>query len=135
MQVVVKKVDDLTIEEYKACYSLNLRSNGMMRDKLVHCRKIKQGIAFMIFEGKVLLAWSLVFHKFFKPTDEQGAYFYTRVRCRGQGYASLLIKEIESLNNRITVYPWNNSSDRFFSKNNFKKSYIFWERNEEKFVA
>lgn len=128
MRVVVKRVDTLSVDEYNACYSLNLRSNGMMREELVRCRRNNLGWAFMVFDRGKLMSWALMFNRIL--SNNKGAYFYTRVNARGKGYASKISEAIVDFNVKVTVYPWNNSSDRFFSKRTFDKSYAFWKYGE-----
>lgn len=128
--VIVKRVCELTSKEYADCYRLNLRQRGMMQSKLSSCRTGNYGWVFMLYDNDRLLAWALVF-----GYSQYNAYFYTRVCERGKGYGSQLIKAIQSFTDKITVYPWNNSNDRFFSKFTFHKSYVYWKTGEKRYAA
>lgn len=133
--VVIKRVDMLTSAEYHDCYNLNLRGNGMMQDKLRYCRQRGLGWAFMIYDGDKLMSWALVFKKSFYDVEEVGAYFYTRMNARGKGYGSAILDAIKKFNSKVTCYPWNNTTDRFFSKRDVGKNYGFWKHGELRYAA
>lgn len=133
--IVVKRTDKLTSAEYKACDSLNMRSKGMMQGKLRFCRQRGHGWVFMIFDGDKLMSWAIVFNAYYSASDEKGAYFYTRVSARGKGYGSQILDAIKKFTDQVTCYPWNNTSDRFFTKRAVGKNYGFWKAGEKRYAA
>jgi hypothetical protein len=128
--VIVKPIKDLTSREYKHCYSLNLRQNGLMQFQLMQCRKKKTGFAFMIYDNDKLMSWALIFDR---HNVTKSAYFYTRASERKKGYASAITSRIKLFND-VTVYPWNSSSDSFFSKRILKRNYYYWKTGELRYA-
>lgn len=132
MQVIVKRTDLLSTKEYKACHSLNMRQKGMMQFRLQHCRKNNRGWVFMIWDNDKLMSWALVFNRYY---EETGAYFYTRISARGKGYGSAILAEVKKFNDKVICFPWNNNSDRFFSKRDVGKDYGNWRIGESRYIA
>ncbi len=123
MKFIVRRVNELNEAEYKACYSLNLRNDGFMREKLVELRYAAySGWAYMVWKDDKLMSWSLVF----EHGLGHGAYFYTRHSARGKGYATIVAQYIEEDFDSIDVWPSDTPGDRFFSKYSFSKSYKYW---------
>jgi hypothetical protein len=118
-----KRVTNLTPEEYKACYSLNLRNGGLMRGALVSCRENwsesgfpwadKPTYAAMNFNRDGTLAgWVLIFPDEY---DNLAAYFYVRRNQRRKGVGSKLAKHVSKKFGQVRVYPHDKRSNGFFN--------------------
>lgn len=131
-------LDSIPTDIYNQLYSLNFRSKGLMRRRLVECRFHKKLPRLKLFyfgevlvvldkSGKVL-AWTLVFGKNEDSTSKQlplfvTAHFYTRKSCRNQKLGTTLaqsLKNIYSNEHNISVEPHDKPSERFFIKNNLR---------------
>ena len=106
-----KLVKNLTDEEYKQCYSLNMREAGEMRYSLSGLRKGGgDARVYMLKEdGKKILSWALQF-------NDSSAYFYTRAAYRRKHLASRIMKKMLRDNKAIRVYPHDEISKEFFSR-------------------
>lgn len=107
-----KAIRNLTPEEYRACYSLNLRDGGLMRGQLQDSyRRGESGVyASMIFnEDGRLDAWALTFpdryYKTYRGETLNNAYFYVRKTMRRHGLGSRLIKQVSKKFGPVRVYP------------------------------
>ncbi|QJD50904.1 acetyltransferase [Streptomyces phage Bmoc] len=116
-RTVVKSVAKLTPQEYRKCYSLNLRWGGYMQEELMFARRGQRNkaSAVMIFdENERLIAWSLVYEK---SEGQMVAHYYTRRTCRRQGFGDKLMKQVQRIAPKPTVVPGEDiMSQRFFSK-------------------
>lgn len=122
MRVITKRIIDLTPQEYRDCYRLNLRDNGQMQSCLAEAKRYEQSYhkrrrfshAIMIKDGDRLLAWSLVM----PMHGERGweAQFYTRKAERNKGLGTVLFKEVQKFDKRPYVIPWSKPSGEFFKK-------------------
>ena len=114
---IVKSVRELTPQEYRKCYSLNLRWGGYMQEELMFARRGQRpkASAVMIFdENERLIAWSLVYEK---SEGQMVAHYYTRRACRRQGFGDRLMKQVQRIAPKPTVVPGEDiMSQRFFSK-------------------
>lgn len=112
-----KKVRNLTPEEYKACYSLNMRCQGLMRRKLkAFMHGDNQAYASLHYNADgVLIGWALTFR------DQYGnlsTYFYVRKNHRRKGIGKLLMTHVNKKFGQVRVYPWGesaNPSRQFFN--------------------
>lgn len=112
-----KKVKNLTPEEYKACYSLNLRDGGLMRTELMVSRHLRRDDSYATLRFNrdgTLAAWALVF-----PCEYNGsyydAYFYVRKRLRRHGLGKHLVQHVNKHFGQVRVYPHENVSNKFFN--------------------
>ncbi|ASR75559.1 hypothetical protein SEA_MILDRED21_195 [Streptomyces phage Mildred21] len=116
-RTIVKPVRELTPQEYRKCYSLNLRWGGYMQEELMFARRGQRNkaSAVMIFdENERLIAWSLVYEK---SEGQMVAHYYTRRACRRQGFGDRLMKQVQRIAPKPTVVPGEDiMSQRFFSK-------------------
>lgn len=116
-RTIVKPVAKLTPQEYRKCYSLNLRWGGYMQEELMFARRGQRNkaSAVMIFdEEERLIAWSLVYEK---SEGQMVAHYYTRRTCRRQGFGDKLMKQVQRIAPKPTVVPGEDiMSQRFFSK-------------------
>ncbi len=116
-RTIVKPVAELTPQEYRKCYSLNLRWGGYMQEELMFARRGQRNkaSAVMIFdEDERLIAWSLVYEK---SEGQMVAHYYTRRACRRQGFGDKLMKQVQRIAPKPTVVPGEDiMSQRFFSK-------------------
>lgn len=116
-RTVVKPVRALTPQEYRKCYSLNLRWGGYMQEELMFARRGQRNkaSAVMIFdENERLIAWSLVYEK---SEGQMVAHYYTRRACRRQGFGDRLMKQVQRIAPKPTVVPGEDiMSQRFFTK-------------------
>lgn len=116
-RTIVKPVRELTPQEYRKCYSLNLRWGGYMQEELMFARRGQRNkaSAVMIFdENERLVAWSLVYEK---SEGQMVAHYYTRRACRRQGFGDRLMKQVQRIAPKPTVVPGEDiMSQRFFSK-------------------
>jgi GNAT superfamily N-acetyltransferase len=116
-KTVVKPVRELTSQEYKKCYSLNLRYDGYMQEELMFARRGERNNAFAVMiidEDERLIAWSLVYEK---VEGKMVAHYYTRRACRRQGFGDRLMKQVQRIAPNPTVVPGEDiMSQRFFSK-------------------
>lgn len=113
---VRKHVSDLTPDEYKACYRLNMGSRGEMQDRLAFERtEIRQAHVHMLWNGKELISWVLRF----KEGDHRWTvYVYTRTTSRRRGYGQWLVKESKRGMRSVNIYPWDDRSASFYSRIN-----------------
>lgn len=113
--------------EWDACYSLNLREEGMMRERLVKCRHDRNGYIFMIDDNgwpvQKLLAWALVWTY---DDDEVGAYFYVRKSARGKRLGSQLADRVEQDFAKVRVFPSDKQATGLFDKFNFQQDLRYW---------
>jgi hypothetical protein len=116
-RTVTKQVGNVTPEEFKQLYSLNLRNEGAMRFDLVDYRKSdpKTTHVIMIKEGPKVLAWALVFPKSSYKKNRL-VYFYTRQSHRRQGLGTRLLKHSRKLDPVPEVCPHDKRSGAFFKK-------------------
>lgn len=113
---VRKRVVDLTAEEYRKCYALNLRSKGMMQEVLSKERfrdSGKYAYAFMIFDGDRLVSWAI---RFTERDNFWSVYLYTKTTYRRRGLGSLLLKEARRGLKVVAVHPWDERSASFYRK-------------------
>lgn len=113
---VRKRVIDLTPDEYRMCYSLNLRSKGMMQEVLSKERfrdNGKYAHAFMIFHGDRLVSWAI---RFTERDHFWSVYVYTKTTYRRRGLGSLLLKEARRGLRVVAVHPWDERSASFYRK-------------------
>lgn len=123
MKLVVRRVCELEDSEYRACYSLNLRADGFMRERLVRSRyKNGEDYALMLVDDDRLLSWALVF----EYAESYGAYFYTRLSERGKGHGSKVAREVEKMFEYVQVWPSDKAGDSLFSKYDFTPDYRYW---------
>jgi hypothetical protein len=126
MKLVVRQVSELTQLEYRSCYQLNLRSNGLMRDRLVNCKTYNTGYVVMLQDDEgVLLSWALVFN-WDRDKDLYGAYFYTRKSARRRGLGNQIAGEVRKQFKNIVVWPSDNQGKTFFDKHKFKVRLTYW---------
>lgn len=139
MNTVIKAIQDLTPEEYRACYSLNFGQYGWMRPSLSYYRKKTDVWVIMLWEDK-LIGWSLVapcnrdsifeINEYAIRRSKYVAQFYVRFRERGKGYGRLLMSEVLKLDPRPHVIPHDTQSGAFFS------SYpVTCRRNERPYIT
>lgn len=138
MEVITKRVIDLTPQEYQLCYKLNLRDKGQMQGCISEARyyeaqysnpRRRFSHAIMIFDGGKLQAWSLVMPR----TDGRGweAQFYTRRAERQKGLGTTLFKEVQKFDKRPYVIPWSKPSGEFFKKH---KKYIKFDPEQAEWL-
>jgi hypothetical protein len=125
MKLIVRDVKELQSSEYQACYGLNLRDKGLMRDRLVECRHTRQGYVVMLFENDVLLSWALVW-AYDLAKDQWGAYFYTRESQRRKGYGSKVAGTVKENWTNITSWPSDDIGYKFFDRHKFKQNYRWY---------
>jgi GNAT superfamily N-acetyltransferase len=126
MKLIVRGVPELTAAEYKACYQLNLRGEGLMQYKLVDCRRYGFGTAVMLFEDDgTLLSWALVF-SYNLSQDLYGAYFYTRRAARRKGYGRQVADEVKRRFTNILVWPSDTQGTKFFDNHKFTQNLMYW---------
>ena len=116
MEIVKKKVKDLTPDEYKKCSSLTLRESGEMQTNLswYFREDERDSFVYLIKDEAKLLAWALVFPKYAK---EVGAFFYVRKTYRRKGLGRALYKTVEKdFKNKFEIYPHDEVSENFFDK-------------------
>jgi GNAT superfamily N-acetyltransferase len=121
MQVLTKKVSDLTPTEYKQCHRLNLgqgMGGGWMQPTLEHYRKTGgEARAVMLKDDELLVGWGLL-----SPTKshfKEGPYgitpyvkrrakyslmLYVRRSHRGKGYGRILLDEARRFDPRPKVW-------------------------------
>lgn len=121
MIVKTVKLADLTEDEYRRCHSLNARHYGDMQDALRwrYHKKDNATIHMITGEGGILIAWALVFKSKFSKSRYPVAHFYVRKIYRNKGYGKILMNEALNHNNKLRVFPHNDTSARFFS--NYRK--------------
>lgn len=108
MKLVHKKAKNLTPKELKACLSLNMRDQGLMREKLLMCRKEEwtRGLVWMLWIEDKLISWCLL--EIGKKNAHSTIAFYTRLTYRGKGYATRLLRlaerKIERLGIEVTFF-------------------------------
>lgn len=138
MQVVVKKIGDLTRDEYRYCYNANMGHFGQMQSRFSNYRRDELSArrdnarAFMLVDdslqgARALLAWALVF--------DDSVYFWTKPSHRNKGYGTVLMREVKKEITKPTVYPWTNESGGFFSKFDVRDGYgdgDFWMTDKPK---
>ena len=134
-KTVVKLVRNLTPDEYRKCYSLNLRWGGYMQEELMFARRGQRGNAKTVLikdEHDRLIAWSLLLPK----GEQMIAHYYTRAACRRQGFGDRLMKTVQRVAPKPIVVPGEDiQSQRFFGKhkNNltFSNVYALYESDDE----
>jgi L-amino acid N-acyltransferase YncA len=126
MKLILREIPELTTLEYNACYSLNLRDQGMMRSRLIECRQSGEGYAVILQEddGKIL-SWALVF-PWDLNKDQYGAYFYTRRSARRKGYGKLVAQKVAGEFTNIIVWPSDQPGIDFFNNYNFTQRMTYW---------
>lgn len=123
MKLVLRRVKEMNESEYKAAYSLNLRTEGYMRERLVALRHGPvDSWAVMLFEDDILQSWSLVF----EYDEGHGAYFYTRRISRGKGYGTQVATFVENNFTDITVWPSDTPGLKLFNKYDFNQDFKYW---------
>lgn len=133
MNILVKKVSDLTPVEYRACYLANYGSNGYMREELGCSRRspdYRPGIAIMLWDGpddKItsLIGWTLLTPvrtwgliggtRWTKKKSKYTAQFWVKSQYRKQGHGKTLMAEVKKLDPRPHVFPHSNASAEMFS--------------------
>lgn len=122
--VIRKRVTELTSDEYRKCYSLNLREYGFMRPTLRHYKQ--DCFVYMIFDdNEVLLAWSIAFKV--KIYRYPMSFFYVRQSHRKQGLAMELAQAMFEDYDKFHVEPWgedDNPSILFFNKLGYRNGCI-----------
>lgn len=114
-------IPELTDEQLKKFYSLNMRGRGSMRDHLLRCRtdKLAEGVAFWIEDedGRVL-SWATVAHWQAWGGGEYDVMFYTRRTHRRRGLAEAIAKKIKKRYRNAQLYShgWDERSLDFFGK-------------------
>lgn len=115
-RVIIRKTSELTPKEYKACYSLNFRSAGLMRGKLYYGYNfpVDNEYTFMIWNASKtkLIAWALSFPM--ENRNKQMVYFYTRAKYRRQGYGKALAKVVKKHVKRRVVDAHDEQAQMFF---------------------
>jgi GNAT superfamily N-acetyltransferase len=121
MQVVHKKVSELTPTEYKKCHRLNLgqgRYGGWMQPTLEHYRKNGgDARAVMLKDGDLLVGWGLLsptkshfnagpygITPYVKRRTKYSLMMYVRKSHRGRGYGKLLLEEARKVDPRPMVW-------------------------------
>lgn len=92
MVVIRCAVRDLTEAEYRQCYSLNFRSDGMMRWVFMNSRRGKcydKAMVYRILDAGELIGWALAYETI-PDTNYIEAHFYVRKRRRREGVGRLL---------------------------------------------
>lgn len=110
-RIVSKRVPELSDQEFKDCYRLNMRDRGSMRDELNEQRMKRNNRAVLVYEDDLLVGWSLRFRenwggdRFKKnPTS---LYIYVRRSYRKQGIGKFLLGRARMGNytGRVRVFP------------------------------
>lgn len=130
MDIIVKKVNDLTPSEYAACAKANYGWGGHMQEDLREARRCpSDDLVIMLREGdpddmKSLLGWCLV-----SPASTYGWYaapetarhvvqFWVKKQYRRKGYGGILMSEVKKIDYEPHVIPHNKASGEFFSSYN-----------------
>lgn len=128
MDIRVKSLKDLTPEEYRACFYLNLRGSGMMMYSLMDHKNSADAKAIMIWGDagkKYLMGWALMV----PILDEIGWYptryqikkckyvnqFYVRKPERSKGLGTILMNEVKKIEPVPLVIPHDPASGDFFA--------------------
>lgn len=139
--LLVKKVDDLTEDEYKRCLSLSFREDGnLYYDLYRYRRKLHRGTytafippkkpawVIMIKSNDTILSWCLM-----APDKPQGRYvaqFYTRREYRGRGLGSIIMREALKIDPKPYVYPHDTKSAGLFKK---YKNFVRYDRTNREY--
>lgn len=126
LKIKTKTVGKLDTKEYRACYRLNMGSNGLMRFCLVDERaNCPESLAVMVWDGDRLMGWALMTPTTYRGETYLGAYarrtckysvqFYVRVSQRRRGVARRLMNEVLRHDTRPFVIPWDSRSASFFA--------------------
>lgn len=121
MPVEVKRVIDLTPEEYKQCKRLCFRETGFMYYDIARARNNELNYpsnrrfskVVLITESNRLAAWALLTPRKVKGYNAQ---FYTRAALRNQGLGSKLMEEVRKIEFKPYVIPHDYRSGGFFKK-------------------
>jgi GNAT superfamily N-acetyltransferase len=112
-----KLLKNLTDEEYKRCYYLNFRHNGMMQSSLSWERKNHPSTAraVMVEEDGNLLGWALIFGA--NPGRQREVHFYVRKQYRRKGVGTILMKKVwhHTSPHEMRVDPHDSASSGFFN--------------------
>lgn len=113
----VRRLDKLTEAEFKACKHRTMHSRGLMKRTLINYKENKpqDAYAYMIWRDDILVSWVLVFRQGSTGTPTWNAHFYTFSKYRRKGLGIALCKRIAKDFPDVTVWPWNQGSDKFFT--------------------
>jgi len=114
-KITVKRVHNLSYEEYRECYKANYGSNGSIRDDLVdfrYNRKIQAHVLMLRDDANRLMAWALVDFKESHPTIQ----IWVKGPYRRKGYGARLFKKAENRWGTPYVFPHNDVASSFFQK-------------------
>ena len=114
MEIRSKLVRNLTAEEYKACWRLNMGPRGSMRMNLESAREgYHEGArVVMAMENNVLMGWALLFVEAGVPV----VHTYVRASCRRKGVGTRILKRVQRLSPEAKCCPWNRVAKAFYSR-------------------
>lgn len=128
MNIITRRLVDLTGEEFDQCRELTLRSHGLMEEEAIAARDretmtppYRYTLALMLYEGDEMQGWCLL-----QPIKGEArwlAYFYVNRLTRKRGYGSLLFKEATKHGRfKIAVKP-DFSNRQFFER--FENQWVY----------
>lgn len=115
----IKRIHDVSPEEYRSLILLNKGPKGVMRCYLKDFYSgnsegfRKQHAIMLKDESGKILAWSLVWWD-----DYDGgwvSHYYTRASHRRRGYAKYLVQEVRKLFGETMVYPNSDDGHKFYA--------------------
>lgn len=131
MDIIHKKVTDLTPTEYRACDNANYGHAGWMQGELRRCRtKGFPGQVIMLWNGPADKVQSLIGWALLTPVRTRGTIagtrwtmkrskftvqFWVKKRHRRKGHATTLMSEVKKLDPRPHVFPHDIVSGELFS--------------------
>lgn len=127
MEIITKKVSELTPDEYRACVRANFGDGGDMRDELRYARgnPHRKVFTICIWDGphdkqSSLIAWSLVFPAVSldipgRKKKQLSAHFWVKSQHRQKGYGRVLMLEVKKHDKSPHVFPHSEESAEFFS--------------------
>lgn len=131
MKIIVKDVQELTSEEYRACYVANYRDWGYMQPTLSTFRSDKRGgIAILLWDetkvgNRALIGWALMTPvttrgllaatEYTKRKSRYTVQFWVKSHHRKKGHGKTLMAEVKKIDPRPHVLPHDSASAEFFS--------------------
>lgn len=127
MEIITKTLAELDSKQYRACYSLNMRTGGLMQESLMYAKDEypAEAKAIMAWADEVLLGWVLLVptkqksavwvSDYAKKVSKYTVQIYVRGSHRRRGLARTLMDEAIRHDPRPHVVPWSDESYEFFS--------------------
>jgi len=131
VQIIHKKIKDLTYTEYLACYKANYGEFGYMRPELARCkREGMPGQVIMLWDGpddsvSSLMGWALMVPVrtygltggswYTKKKAKFTTQFWVKKQYRRLGYGTKLMSEVKKIDPRPHVFPHDKITGDWFS--------------------